>query len=276
MLGLGLQLHQYASSGGGGASGAQRASAPANASSIFLDGVDEYLTQPDGGALNVFADLNGSSSWTIAFWIKLTENPTFILWKGNYFTSNYLTISTDATGDIQVLGSNGGTTTINTKWPTDLSLNTWYHIAITSNGSGTNRVNTCYVDGTSAGSPSANTTVTSATDLESSSGTELLKVGALHTLAYYSFYIDDLACWDKALNQANVQQLPTYHAWQTDTATYDSSGDLQLFYRFNDGFGQLQNQTTSANSSGTGNRPITLVNTETDSWVGGGENVPYA
>ena len=275
MLGLGTSLLS-ASSGGSAAAVANKNLAPANAASIFLDGVDEYLTQPDGGALNVFADLNGSSSWTIAFWIRLTENPTFILWKGNYFTSNYLNISTDSTGDLTIFGANAGTTTINTKWPTDLSLNTWYHIAITSNGSGTNRVNTCYIDGVSAGSPSSNTTVTSATDLESSSGTELLKVGALHTLAYYSFYIDDLACWDRALSQANVQRLPTHHEWQTDGSTYDASGDLQLFYRFNDGFGQLQNFTTSANSAGTGNRPITLVNTETDSWVGGGGNVPYA
>ena len=276
MLGLGLQLHQYASSGGGGASGARKAAAPSNASSIFLDGVDQYLTQPDGGAnSNIFSNLNGSSSWTIAFWIKLTENPTFIIWKGNYFTSNYLNISTDSTGDLTIFGANAGATTINTKWPTDLSLNTWYHVAITSDGTGTNRVNECYVDGVSAGVASSNTTVASATDLESPSGSELLKIGALHTLIYYSFYMDDLACWNRVLPANQVQTLTTHRNWLGDFGDYNLSSNLQLFYRFDDGANSIVNPTTTVNSTAQ-NRPITLVNTEINSWVSGGQNVPYA
>lgn len=280
MLGLGLQLHQYASSGGGGASGARKAAAPGNLGSIYLNGIDDYLTQPDGGGnSNIFTNLNGSSSWTIAFWIKLKENPAFIIWKGNYFTSNYLNISTDATGDITIFGANSGATTINTKWPTDLSLNTWYHVAITSNGTGTNRVNTCYINGTSAGSASSNTNVASSTDLESPTGSELMKIGALHTLIYYEMYMDDLAVWDRPLTQSAVALLPTHHTWTVDTGAYNNQADLQLFYRFDDGQNVVgnQNSTTSNSAPASAARHITLVNCDSGTWASGpGQNTPYA
>jgi hypothetical protein len=214
----------------------------------------------------MFSNMNGSNSWTISFWVKLKENPGFIMWKGNYFASDYLTVSTDSTGDISIWGADGGVTTINTKWPTDLALNTWYQVTITSVGTGTNRANSCYINGV-AYTASANTTVLSSQDLESHTGSELVKFGALHTLAYYEMYLDHVASWSVAISAASAAAIYTYHGYTANLGNYIDSNRLLLWYPFDDGQQNLSSPTVSANSAGTGNFNTTLVNTQSGVWA---------
>jgi len=259
MIGLGTGLLNASSVG---SSLLMKVNTPANTNSysILMDGTNDMLTQPDGD--NIFDDL-ATGSWTLSFYIRFdTTTNQAIFWKGTY-PSNYLWFSSSSGGDIQILGSaSSGGTVINTIFNSNMSADTWYHVVITSDGSGTNRSNKCYIDGSEV-STTSTTPVASSTNLESHTGTAQLTTSNLASLAFYKQYLDQVATWDSVLTAAEITEIYDNNPLLTsDSGDYASSGDLQRYYKMDENTG-----TTAADSSGNGNAAFTLFNGPTWSSV---------
>tara|TARA_R110002012_G_scaffold137585_2_gene292547 strand:- start:165 stop:956 length:792 start_codon:yes stop_codon:yes gene_type:complete len=234
--------------------------ANSNSYSILMDGTNDMLRQPDGN--NIFDDL-ATGSWTLSFYIRFdtTTNQT-IFWKGTY-PSEYLWIACSAGGDIQIVGATGSTTTtINTVFNSNMSANTWHHVVMTSDGSGTNRANKCYIDGSEV-SANSTTLIASSTNLESHTGTAKFTTSNLANLIFYKQYLDQIATWDSVLTAAEITAIYNNNPLLTsNSGDYTSSGDLQRYYKMDENTG-----TTAADSSGNGNAALTLFNGPTWSSV---------
>ena len=222
MLGLGTSLLN-ASSGGSSAAVAQKNSSnsdPDNVYSTYLDGTNDYLHQPDG-TNNIFYGLNNDTDWSLSFYVKLASLNSVIFWKGVYATSKYVMVYCNANGDLSIVGqSNASTFRIKSEWDTNLSVDTWYHVVLTSDGSNTDRVNACYIDKVAQTLNAGNSlTIGSSTPIEYYTGSETLLAGSLDNFAYYEMYLDSMGTWSSALDQANV------------TAIYQEGP-----YRFKDSF----------------------------------------
>ena len=151
---------------------------------------------------------------------------------------------------------------INTIFNSNMSADTWYHVVITSDGSGTNRSNKCYIDGSEV-STTSTTPVASSTNLESHTGTAQLTTSNLASLAFYKQYLDQVATWDSVLTAAEITEIYDNNPLLTsDSGDYASSGDLQRYYKMDENTG-----TTAADSSGNGNAAFTLFNGPTWSSV---------
>lgn len=251
MIGLGTGLLNASSVG---SSLLMKVNTPANTNSysISLDGANDYLSQPDGD--NIFVDLN-RTNWTLSFYVKLASLNSFIFWKGNYFTSNYLTISSTAGGDLKIWGASSGTVTINTEWNTNLSADTWYHVVITSSGEGTNRVNTCYVN-KELQSANSSTSVASSTAIETPTGSEILIIGALSSLVYYEMSIDQVATWDEVLSESEVGEIYDNNPnLSSNSGNYNSASGLQRYFKMDEGSG-----TSTNDLAGNAFSAMTLVN----------------
>jgi len=248
MLGLGMS----SSGGGSGFLKSLSENANTNSYSISLDGANDYLSQPDGD--NIFVDLN-RTNWSLSFYVNLANLNSFIFWKGNYFTSSYLTISSSAGGDLKIWGADSGTVTISTEWNTNLSDSTWYHIVITSSGVGTNRVNNCYVNGV-AQTSNSHTSVLSSTAIETPTGSEILRVGALYSLVHYEMLIDQVATWGEVLSASSVLEVYSSNPnLSSNSGNYTNAGRLQRYFKMEAGSG------TSANDiAGNAFSAMTLVN----------------
>lgn len=257
MIGLGIGLINSSQLG---SSIAMRGVSNTNSYSILMDGTNDMLTQPDGD--NIFDDL-ATGSWTLSFYIRFDTTTTqTIFWKGTY-PSNYFWIYSDAGGDIAVVGATGVVTTvINTSFNSNMSADTWHHVVLTSDGSGTNRANKCYIDGSEV-STNSTASVASSTNLESHTGATLFTTSNLASIAFYKQYLDQIATWDSVLTAAEITEIYDNNPLLTsDSGDYTSSGDLQRYYKMDENTG-----TTTADSSGNSNAPFTLSNGPTWSSV---------
>lgn len=224
-----------------------------NAYSILLDGANDFLTQPDGD--NLFHTLGANASSTLSFYIKPGALNSTIFWKGTY-PSNYAWWYLTSGGDLKLQhNSNTGTVLLAETFNTNLSAGTWYHIVITTDGSATNRVNKCYVNGSEI-SANNSSTVASSVNLESHTGTALFTVGTLANLAFYSHHVDQMATWNAALSAANILEIYRNNPnLSSNSGDYTSAGRLQRYLKMEAGSG------TSANDlAGNGNAAMTLVN----------------
>ena len=259
MIGLGTGLLNASSVS---SSLLMKVNTPANTNSysILMDGTNDMLRQPDGN--NIFDDL-ATGSWTLSFYIRFdtTTNQT-VFWKGTY-PSEYLWITCNAGGDIGILGFTGSyTAVIYTLFNSNMNADTWYHVVFTSDGSGTNRVNKCYINGNEV-STSTTIPVASSTNLESHTGTAKLTTSNLSNIAFYKQYLDQIATWDSVLTAAEITEIYDNNPLLTsDSGDYASSGDLQRYYKMDENTG-----TTTADSSGNGNAAFTLFNGPTWSSV---------
>ncbi len=259
MIGLGTGLLNASSVG---SSLLMKVNTPANTNSysILMDGANDMLRQPDGD--NIFDDL-ATGSWTLSLYVRFdTTTAQTIFWKGTY-PSEYLWVNCSAGGDIQILGATGtSTTVINTVFNSNMSADTWHHVVITSDGSGTIRANKCYIDGSEV---SANSTspIASSTNLESHTGTVKLTTSALAQFVFYKQYLDQIATWSSVLTSDEITEIYDNNPLLTsNSGDYASSGDLQRYYKMDENTG-----TTTADSSGNDNAAFTLFNGPTWSSV---------
>jgi hypothetical protein len=117
--------------------------------SMFFDGTGDYLTVPNNAAFEF-----GSGNFTIEFWAFPQTNPTETLPVTRTFDgSGYSFAAYFTSGTVNFLYNNLTTVT----GTATLSLNTWSHIAYVRNSN----TLTIYVNGTSAGSGSISTSITS-------------------------------------------------------------------------------------------------------------------
>lgn len=248
MLGLGINM---ITGGGSGSPAFKSSGGNVNSYSISLDGANDYLSQPDGD--NIFDDLN-SGSWSLSFYVKLSSLNSFILWKGTYPT-DFLSVSIDSGGDVKLWGLSSSATTVYASWNSNMSIDTWYHVVITSDGSGTNRSNLCYVNGSNI-SLNTQSSITSSTALETGTGATLFTAGSLYPYAYYQMNLDQIATWVTVLSASSILEIYSNNPTLTsNSGNYTDSARLQRYLKIEEGTG-----TTTAENSSNGGAAMTLVN----------------
>ncbi len=250
MLGLSM-----ISGGSASAATVKALATPANTNSysILMDGTNDYLSQPDGD--NLF-DTLASGSWTLSFYVKfITTTAQTVFWKGVYPTE-YLWIACTAGGDMQIIGATGMTTpTIQTVFNSNMSADTWYHVVFTSDGSGTNRANKCYINGSEVAANSS-FTVASSTNLESHTGATLLTTSNLAGLIYYNQHLDQIATWNDVLDSDNVSAIYNDNPnLSSNSGNYTGAARLQKYLKMEEGTG-----TSTNDLAGNGFAAMTLVN----------------
>lgn len=96
--------------------------------SAYFDGSGDYLTFPTSTALQF-----GSGDFTVEMWVYKTSNKAYMAFAGNLSTGTNATmwqIISDSTGNKITWFSSGFVIT----GATTLNVNTWYHVAVSRNG----------------------------------------------------------------------------------------------------------------------------------------------
>jgi len=233
-----------------------------NAYSVNFDGTNDYSTGEASGVNCMTEELNGTN-WSLQFYFKGGHNNSlsngFFFWKGASF-STFFRIELGGylrnAGELTLISSgvSGGGKGINTTFNSNCTaLNTWYHIVLTSDGSGTNRLTKCYVDG-SLVSTISNLDIASSKEVVPTTGDPgFAKLG---TLVYFEYTVDQWATWSEALSALEVAEIYTNTPDLTqDAGNYVSSARLQRYYKMDEGSG-----TSLADSSGNNRTALTLVN----------------
>ena len=230
MLGLGNSLSR-----GGVLSGFE------NTYSLDFDGTDDYVEVADDSTLQ-------TTSITMACWFK-PDGATeigYLISKFDAETSGGYALQYQPTEDtIRLLCQGQGSVTSNAVFSDD---DTWVHIVVTVDG---NDVVIFYRNGVSAG--------TDTMELSTNSVTFRIGVrtGGSEVEHYIKGNIDEVAIWDVALDADAVSAIynsGTPFALDADDGNYDNSGDLQGWWRFEEGSG------TSAIDSSTNSNTGTLTN----------------
>ena len=165
----------------------------------FESGDTEYLEQADG----LSTDISGADQeLTVVAWVKIENTGTIRKIVSKYSTcsgcrgyelfingSNYLhfyksTDSVSASGFDEVIGT------------TTLTTGNWYHVAVVYD----DVTITLYLDGVVEGTPLVE-------DGGILNNTQTFQIGARITQDYYDGLIDEVAVFDTALTQANIQDI---------------------------------------------------------------------
>lgn len=221
--------------------------------SVSLDGTDDKLTMfsADGNFTNAL--MGAGNSWTFAFQVRFpsTANSKTILFQGS--STNYVWCQTTAGGDLSWIVYENSTVRFSETWDTNFAADTWYHVVIVMDGSGSDYDAKCYVDGTEISSSIQGTYST--THSLTHGGTKL-QFGVFFNAFYYQLLLDEIAAWSVALDSSNASALANLgQAPKKDKGNYNQSSNLWGLYRFEEGSG-----TTASDSSGNGRMDITLSN----------------
>ena len=225
-----------------------------NTRSLIFDGTNDTARQAD--ANNIFGELD-TGSWSMQFYVRFNganANSQFIMWKGS--ATDYLFVATDAAGDLTFQGQDGsGNPTLDNIWQTNFTNNTWYHVVITSDGSATDRVNKCYVDGSEVISKSS-TTFQSSVAIEAPTGSAKFQLATFANAVFYNIQLDTIATWSGVLSAAEVTEISGNNPDLKENAgNYTSRANLVRYYIMEEGSG-----TTIADTSGNSHGNINLVN----------------
>ena len=192
-----------------------------NTYSLEFDGTGDYIR---------FTEQTYSGSFTISLWVKgdfqhsVTSNYDEITAGSN--SSVIRTTDVAGRAEIRVAGSSAGTIS-------GISADTWTHLVWVRNSS---NVFTTYRDNNSS---SGNTV---------SGDFKIRDLGGEGGVDYWTGLLDEVAVWDAELDAANVAAIynsGTPIALDKDSGNYDKSGDLQGWWRMEEGSG-----STVADSSG--------------------------
>lgn len=159
-----------------------------NLGSLIFDGINDYVSLGTSSSLDT--TLNGSTNWTISYWIKYTQNGR-ILDAGN--------IGTDPTGALELnatsIGVNNIATTSN--FTGSISSSNWNFITLSKNSS---RLHSWYLNGVFSNS--------STTTADYSVSSQIWKIGrrALSTSSMYGGNIAQISIYNKILTANEVYQ----------------------------------------------------------------------
>ena len=175
-------------------------------------------------------------------------------------------------GDLNNMESDG-TPHFNAYYPPNAPTKGFVCFALTCDASGTNRDFKLYINGVeipaSSGTDISNSngytevTLASSTNCESHVGSATFNIHKNANLVASAFVVQlgPQAFWDSVLTQAEIKEIYYNHPTLTsNSGDYTSSGDLQRWYKFDEGTG-----TSVADSSGNSGPAFDLVNGPT--WV---------
>jgi hypothetical protein len=98
------------------------------ATSILFDGTGDFLSISDHSDFSF-----GTGSFTFDFWVRVATLEDAVLWKQYDASSNKCFIELTSTGRVKVNLEVSGSAVFGSYTNTDISTNTWYHIAIVRN-----------------------------------------------------------------------------------------------------------------------------------------------
>lgn len=239
------------------AGGLNRVNREAQKYSAYLDGASDRIQ-----GLNLSTTwlkvLEADEPFSIHFSIKLDALNSTISFTGT--SSNYVWINVSSGGDLTLSFARTGPTVNGAEtWDTNFSTGTWYDVVITSDATSTNRNLKCYVNKVEKSSTSV-TPWPKANDVKSIPGK--FTMGTFLNVVDYDLRVDRLASWNDVLTQAEVDYIyDEYPDLTADAGDYASSGNLQTYYKIEEGIG-----TVMADSSGNGNGNLTVVNATANFW----------
>ena len=217
------------------------AEAPFNTRSVEFDGTDDFVDT------NYQTDATFRTSYSISFWVKPTDGQPaadeYIFSMSNTTASaGTLSIIVDTSGKITHSISAGGTTETDrtTSGFANGAQSNWFHIAITVDMSTSPVSTTIYIDGTSVskdrlsegarkqlGGFTANQNFHIGCRLKPNTGIDRFFTGLMDEFAVFTTLLD-------AASVAKIYNSGVPMDLQTDDGDYDNSGDLELYYRFED------------------------------------------
>ena len=221
--------------------------------SASMDGTDDKMTMFSSTANVTNALMGAGNSWTFAFQVRFpsSANSKTIMFQGS--STNYVWMQTSSGGDLVWTVNDSGTIRFSETWDTNFAADTWYHVVIVMDGSGSNYDAKCYVNGTEVSSIVQGTYPTSSS---LTFGGSKLSFGVLLNVIFYAILLDEISAWGVALDANNASALANLGQAPTDDkGNYTQSSNLWGLYRFEEGQG-----TTASDSSGNGRMDITLVN----------------
>ena len=226
---------------------------PFSTKSALFNGTDQFIDT------NYQTDATFRTSYSISFWIKPTDGQPaaeeHIFSMTNTTAANgslYITIDTagrlthtiHSAGQTEQDRTNGGFT--------NGAQSNWFHIVITVDMSGTTAATIIYIDGSVTGSTKLSNGASSrlggfAADQDFHIGCRLNADAS--TDRFFAGGLDEFAVFTALLDAASVAQI--YNGGvpmdlETDDGDYDNSGDLELYYRFED---DLTDTTGTSNGS---------------------------
>ena len=244
---------------GGGISSIARsftnAEAPFNTRSVEFNGTDNFVDT------NYRTDATFQSSYSISFWVKPTDGQPagdeYIFSMTNTTASaGTLYISLDTSGKItHSISSAGQTETQRTAGGfTNGAQSNWFHIVITVDMSGSTAVTKIYIDGSEVSSDTISDGLTGR--LGGFQANQYFHIGCRQKSntaidRFFTGLMDEFAVFTTLLDAASVTQI--YNSGvamdlETDDGDYDNSGDLELYYRFED---DLTDTTGTSNGTST-------------------------
>lgn len=221
--------------------------------SASLDGTDDKMTMFSSTANFTNALMGAGNSWTFAFQIRFpsSANSKTIMFQGS--STTYVWVQTTSAGDLSWSSVSGSVTKFAETWDTNFAADTWYHVVVVMDGSGSNYDAKCYVNGSEVSSTVQGTYSTSSS---LANGGTKLSFGVLLNAIFYAMLLDEIAAWTVALDANNASALANLGQAPTENkGNYTQSSNLWGLYRFEEGQG-----TTASDSSGNGRMDITLVN----------------
>ena len=214
----------------------------ANKYSLAFDGTNDHITL--GSAIT----LGDGQAFTMSAWIKKVGGGRFVIMSGN--GANYARNVFEVRANEKLAVTSEGAT-IDLPFDTVLSLNTWYHVALVYSGT----VYTAYINSTAE-----STTYTSDDQF---TDFQWIGIGSNGSTNPFEGNIDEVAIWDVALDADAITAIynsGTPITLDADDGNYDNSGDLQGWWRFEEGTG------TSLADSSTNSNTGTLNNSDSDEW----------
>ena len=169
-----------------------------NVYSMEFDGVDDYMT----AALSSDAIIDFSNPWSVSWWAKWNNSPTFdLFWQfgKTSATERYIGAWLNST-NIGWSVSSAALSTVNYNLGGTLNDGDWHHFVLTGTGASGN--GTLYIDG------SLNTDTPSTTPATFNTNTNN-NIGRGHTATgrFFDGNMDELAIFDYALDAPDVDSI---------------------------------------------------------------------
>jgi len=160
---------------------------------LFFDGINDQVTVPDSPSLRL------PSTFTIAFWVKKHAEPsdfTLYIGKGSLAQRNFCVWDTAGpSGKLLLQYQTSGGSYVSFTSQTELTVNRWYHVVCTRDGT-TGRI---YIDGKlDASAPMSAVAMTSS---------DPLVVGYAGYHGRFSGVIDEISIFDRALAESELPAL---------------------------------------------------------------------
>ena len=231
------------------------AEAPFNTRSVEFNGTDNFVDT------NYQTDATFQTSYSISFWIKPADgrpsSSEHIFSMTNTTAANgSLQITLNTTGTLEHSITAGGLTEADRTSGafSNGAQSNWFHFVFTVNMSAKNVNTIIYADGVAVSKVTVSNATSSALSnfaadqdfhigcrLKSNTGIDKFFTGLMDEFAVFTTVLD-------AASVAKIYNSGVPMDLQTDDGDYDNSGDLELYYRFED---DLTDTTGTSNGTST-------------------------